>query len=345
MSLTQNKALPTIGLIAVTAVWGSTFFLLKDLVQQMPPLDFLGVRFGLAGLLIAIFQFGRLRKASRGDWIRGSILAAIYAGGQLLQTIGLQYTDASISGFITGMYLAFTPILLAILFKQKVSGRAWMAVGIATVGLGFLSLQGFAFGFGESVTLVSAVFYALHIVFLARWAHRSDPVTLGAIQLVGMGVIFSVTALPSGVVLPSTPGAWASLLYMAVISGLAAMMVQTWAQSKLNATTAAVIMSFEPVFAAFFAILFGGEQLTVRLLVGGSLILGAMLLIESGGSSEAKEVPEESLPQPEEAPLGILALDIESRYALCQSPSYPRSDREPGFSRSERDSAGRVRAA
>ena len=293
MTTTQNKVVPALALIAVTAVWGSTFFLLKDLVQQMPPRDFLGVRFALAGLLVVVFQFRRLKRASKALWVRGSVLGGIYAGAQLLQTVGLQHTDASVSGFITGMYLAFTPVLLAVLFGQKVSGRAWLAVGIATVGLGVLSLQGLSFGFGETLTLAGALLYALHIVYLARWAHRIDPVTLGAVQLVVMGVIFGLSSLPTGVVLPSTPGAWASLLYMALVAGLGAVMVQTWAQSKLSATAAAVILTMEPVFAAGFAILFGGEHPTVRLAVGGTLIFTAMLLIETG-SSGAEEEPAES---------------------------------------------------
>lgn len=286
MTSPAGRLLPTLGLISVTAVWGSTFFLIKDLVQQMPPLDFLGVRFVVAGILIAIFQFGRLRSASRQVWIRGVILGAIYSAAQLFQTIGLQHTDASVSGFITGMYVVLTPVLLAVLFKQRISMKAWIAVGLATAGLALLSLEGFAFGFGETLTLVGAFGYAFHIIFLARWASDSDPVTLGAIQLVAAGVILGVGALPGGVTLPATPGAWASLLYMTVIAGLGAVMMQTWAQSKLNATTAAVIMTTEPVFAAGFAILFGGEHITARLLIGGPLILAAMLLIETGGTPE-----------------------------------------------------------
>lgn len=286
MTNAGSRVFPTLGLISVTAVWGSTFFLIKDLVLEMPPLDFLGVRFALAGLLIAIFQFGRLRKASKTDWVRGAVLGGIYSAAQLFQTVGLQYTDASISGFITGMYVVFTPVLLAVLFHQHINRRAWFAVILATAGLAFLSLQGFAFGLGETLTLIGALLYGFHIVFLGRWAHRSDPVTLGAIQLVAAGVILGLGSLPGGVTLPSTPGTWVSLLYMTVVAGLGAVMMQTWAQSKLNATTAAVIMTTEPVFAAGFAILFGGEHLTVRLLAGGALILVAMMLIETGGSPE-----------------------------------------------------------
>ena len=260
-------------MLAVTAVWGSTFFLLKDLVQQMPPLDFLGARFGLAAAIVVLFQFSRLRRASRQDWLRGGVLGLLYSSGQLLQTVGLQYTDASISGFVTGMYVVFTPLLLAAMFRVHISGRVWIAVAVATVGLGFLSITGVPFvgpgvslGFGEALTLGGAFFYALHIVFLGRWARHSDPLTLG---------------LPGGIAMPQTVGAWSSFLYMAVIAGLGALLLQTWAQSRLDTTTAAIVMTTEPAFAAGFAIAFGGEALTTRLLLGGALVLAAMFLVET----------------------------------------------------------------
>lgn len=306
MSSNRSPLLPTLALTLVTAVWGSTFFLLKDLMQQMPPLDFLGARFGLAAVLVVIFQFRRLRAASRQEWRRGGILAVLYSAGQLLQTIGLQYTDASISGFITGMYVVFTPILVAILFKKTIAPKVWIAVAIATVGLGVLSIQGVPFlgmgdgnatlGLGEAVTLAGAFFYALHIVFLGRWAHQSEPITLGMIQIVGAGLILGLAALPGGVALPQTPAAWTSFLYMTIIAGLGAIVLQTWAQSRLNATTAAVIMTTEPVFAAGFAIAFGGEPMTIRLILGGALVLAAMFLVETGGGADSDSVELDSPP-------------------------------------------------
>ena len=310
MRIIQSRsALPALALVSVTAVWGSTFFLIKDLVTQMPPLDFLGVRFAIAGALIALVQMQRLKRATRADWVRGATLGGVYSLGQVTQTVGLQYTDASISGFITGMYVVLTPILAALLFRQRVAGKAWGAVVLATVGLGFLSLKGALIptqasaevaslggglfhghipllGFGETLTLIGAAFYALHIVLLGHWAKRSDPVTLGAIQLVAAGGFLGASALPGGATLPQTPAAWVSLLYMAVVAGIGAIMVQTWAQSKMQATTAAVIMTGEPVFAAAFAIAFGGEVFGARLAVGGTLVLAAMLLVEVWGESD-----------------------------------------------------------
>lgn len=276
--------LPTLALIGVTAVWGSTFFLIKDLIQQVPPLDFLGARFGLAGVLVLIFQWSRLRRATWVQWRQGAVLAAFYSAGQLTQTIGLETTAASISGFITGMYVVFTPLVVAVLFRGKVTGKAWLAVLLATVGLAFLNVQlplGISAGRGELLTLIGAAFYAFHIAFLGKWAKDSDPLTLGMIEVVMAGLILGIAALPGGVVLPQTTGAWASFLYMALIAGLGAIVEQTWAQSRLSATTTSVIMTTEPLFAALFAVALGGESLTAQLLVGGTLILGAMFVADS----------------------------------------------------------------
>lgn len=302
MRTKTSALLPTLALVTVTAVWGSTFFLLKDLLHQVPPLDFLGLRFGLAGVLVIIFQFGRLRRAPTLEWRRGVILGALYSAGQLAQTIGLQYTDASISGFVTGMYVVFTPLLVAVLFRRRIGARVWLAVALATGGLGFLSIQGgegaVGFGFGEALTLLGAFFYAVHIVFLGRWAPLGNPLNLALIQIVAAGTILGAAALPGGVTLPSTSGAWVSFLYMALVAGLGVMVLQTWAQSRLDATTAAVIMTTEPVFAAGFAIAFGGETLTGKLLAGGALVLAAMFLVETGEGVDSQSLTTPTDPGP-----------------------------------------------
>lgn len=289
----SSKLAPAVALILITAVWGSTFFMIKDLVTVIPPVDFLGTRFAIAALAILVFQFGRLRRAPAQLWFQGAVLGGIYSIGQLLQTTGLQYTDASVSGFVTGMYVVFTPILMALVFGHRPGAWAWGAVALATAGLAVLSLQGLAFGHGELLTLASALAYAIHIVLLGRWAARSgQPVTLGLIQVLFVGIFLGAAAVPGGIVLPSSGGQWASLLYMALVAGLAAIVIQTWAQSRIEPTTAAIIMTTEPIFAATFAVILGGESLTPRLVLGGLMIVCAMALVElrGGGSADAPAI-------------------------------------------------------
>jgi drug/metabolite transporter (DMT)-like permease len=272
--------LATVLLVIVTATWGSTFFLIKDLVVTVPPTDFLAVRFSIAALaMLAIFH-RQVAALTRHDLRLGALLGLLYGSAQVLQTMGLQHTDASISGFITGTYVVLTPVLGAVLLRDRITPMAWFAVGLATVGLAILSLRGFAIGTGEVQTLIAAGIYALHIVALGRWSTSRTAVGLATIQAAVIALVCLVAALPDGVTLPQGAGQWASMIYMALVAGAFALWAQTWAQAHLTATRAAIVMALEPVFAAFFAVLFAGEGLTGRMLAGGALVIAATYLVE-----------------------------------------------------------------
>lgn len=273
-------ALPTLALLGVTAAWGSTFFLIKDLLTEMSVLDFLALRFALATLVLVALSPRAVRGMSRDKLRHGVLLGLVYGVAQVLQTYGLERTPASVSGFVTGMYVVATPLFAAWLLKDTVPGRVWLAVGISAAGLGFLSLQGFAISPGVAVIFASALLYALHILGLGRWSAASDVFGLSIVQMTVICLICSAATAPNGIGTPDTAAGWASLAYMAVVCGSLALLGQTWAQAHLPATRAAVIMTMEPVFAAVFAVLFGGEGLTLRMLVGGGLVLIAMYLVE-----------------------------------------------------------------
>lgn len=274
------------GLLAVTAAWGSTFFMLKGVLERVPAADFLAVRFAVATLVLAAIAPHAVRRLTPRARRQGVALGLVFGAGQLLQTVGLETTSASVSGFVTGMYVVFTPLLGALLLGARLPASAWSAVGLATVGLGVLSLQGLAVGTGEALTLLGALAYAAHIVGLGRWSSAGDTVGLAIVQLATTAVVCSVGALPGGVVVPSTTGDWMVLLHMALVAGALAMIVQTWAQARLAPTRAAVVMTMEPVWAAGFAVAFGGEHLGPRVAVGGILVLVAMWLVERGAAED-----------------------------------------------------------
>jgi drug/metabolite transporter (DMT)-like permease len=291
--------LATLLLLAVTAVWGSTFFLIHDLVAHVPPADFLAVRFAIAAVVMAGVFRRQTLALSRREVLVGLGLGVLYGLAQLLQTMGLQHTDASVSGFVTGTYVVLTPVLGAVLLRDRISRATWVAVALATVGLAALSLRGLSMGVGEALTLVAATLYALHIIGLGRYSTASSANGLATVQAFTITVVAATAALPGGITLPSTGSQWASLLYMALIAGAVALWAQTWAQSHLPATRAAIVMTMEPVFAALFAVVFGGESLTARMLVGGALVLTAMYVVELGGrrsaASAAQDRPAELL--------------------------------------------------
>ena len=277
----RTTTLPTLGLLAMTAVWGSTFVLIKDVVARMPVADFLAVRFAVAALAMLLLFPRHVWKLGRAGITRGLTLGVIYGCGQLLQTWGLALISPSVSGFVTGMYVVFTPILATLLLGQRMAGVVWLAVGLATAGLALLSLNGLSVDVGVWLTLASALLYGLHIVLLGQWSRPGDAFGLSAVQMVAIAVVcFAATAPHGGPVLPPDRAAWLAVLYMALVAGAGAMLMQTWAQAHLPATRAAIVMTTEPVFAAAFAVAFGSDVLSWRMLAGGALVLGAMYLVE-----------------------------------------------------------------
>lgn len=275
--------MPTALLVLLTAVWGSTFFLIRDLVATVPPTDFLAVRFTLAAVLVVPIFWRQVRRLGRREWVVGLGLGAVYAVAQILQTIGLAHTDASVSGFVTGTYVVLTPVFSALLLRERVRAATWGAVVLAAAGLAVLSLRGLSVGVGETLTLAAAGVYALHIIGLGRWSTPSHATGLAAVQVLAIALVCVVSALPGGITLPSGGGQWAAVLYMAVAASAFALWAQTWAQARLSATRAAIVMTLEPVFAAFFAVVAGQEGLTWRMVVGGLLVLAAMYLVELRG--------------------------------------------------------------
>jgi drug/metabolite transporter (DMT)-like permease len=271
-----------VALLSVTAAWGSTFFLIKDVVTRIPPADFLAVRFALAAVVLFAVAPHTVRRLSPAQWRHGIALGAVYGLAQILQTVGLAHTSASVSGFVTGMYVVFTPLLAAVVLRRRIGRVTWIAVAVATVGLASLSLRGFALGYGEVITLAGAALYAVHILGLGVWSVGRDAFGLSIVQMGTIAVVCLLFAVPGGITLPATTGDWVGMLYMALVAGALALVVQTWAQAHLPATRAAVIMTMEPVFASGFAIAFGSESLTLRMLFGGGLVLGAMYLAELG---------------------------------------------------------------
>jgi len=279
--------LATLGLVVMTAVWGSTFVLIKGVVDRMPVADFLAVRFIVAAVaMFALFHRHVARLERRQLW-RGVVLGALYGSGQLLQTWGLSLISPSVSGFVTGMYVVFTPIIATLLLRQRMPISVWLAVGLATLGLALLSLNGFSVDLGVWLTLMSALLYGLHIVALGHWSRADEAFGLSAVQMAVIALVcLLATAGHGGPTLPPDRSAWIAVLYMALIAGAGAMLMQTWAQAHLPATRAAIVMTTEPVFAAAFAVAFGSDVLTWRMLCGGALVLAAMYLVELRPSRE-----------------------------------------------------------
>ena len=281
----RTERLAFLALLAMTAAWGSTFFLIKDLVTRMPVADLLAIRFAIASVALGFIAAHRIH-LSRPVVIYGVLLGLLYGSAQILQTAGLSHTSASVSGFVTGLYVVATPLLTAIILRRRIPPLTWVAAVLATLGLGVLALRGVSIGYGELLTLISAVIYAGHIVALGRFSSPETTLSLSLVQLSMITLLTAVAALwptavsAPGIQLPGSLHDWLVVLYLALIASALTMVLQTWAQAHIEPSRAAVIMAMEPVWAAAFAVALGGESITARMIIGGLAIVSAMYLVE-----------------------------------------------------------------
>lgn len=243
---------------------------------------YLVLRYVVATGVFAVLRPRSWLGSKRGDWVRGGLLGAFYLTALVLQTIGLQRTSPGVSGFITGMSVAMVPFLYWVVARRS-PGR-WQIVGavVATVGLGALSLQGdFSIRWGDAITLLGSLFYALHIMTTGFFAPRVRPATLALTQMaVSTLVLVVVAPFVVRITLDLPWQVWAAVLWTAASGTIYAFFIQSWAQRYTTSTHAAILLGFESVFAALAGIAVGMDALTWRLLVGGSLMLSGVLIVE-----------------------------------------------------------------
>jgi len=283
-------------MVAVTAVWGSTFVLVRDAVAQVPPFTFIAYRFLAAALLLAAIRprlalggpaaggAPGLGGRGLGPLAAGAVIGVALFAGYGFQTVGLQYTTASNAGFITGLSVVLTPLLGALLLRQA-PGR-WPVTGVcvAAVGLALLSLQRLEVRRGDALVFACAVAFATHILLLGRYAPRLSTYRLAVVQLATAGLLALVWAgLAGDLAVPASAQVWVALAITSVAASAGAFLIQTRAQREVSPTRTAVIFTMEPVFAGLFGFLLAGERLSGRGWLGAGLILAGMLTAELGG--------------------------------------------------------------
>lgn len=266
-------------LLAVAAMWGISFVWMKDILDQQDVYSFLVSRFTVAALVMMVVNPRFLKKLNRKIATKGALIGTALGLGYIFQTLGLERTTPAITGFITGLYVVLTPLIGALILKEKLTIQAWFYIALATVGLGVLSISGFSIGTGELFVLISAFLFAAHILLLSRWSKDFDAYTLTFIQLLTCAIVSGVPASINGFVAPPDIQVWAVVIFTAVFATFFAFVIQTWAQARISATKVAVILTMEVVFAALFSVALGAEPLTLRILLGGSMVLVAMIMI------------------------------------------------------------------
>lgn len=270
-----------VALIAVTAVWGVTFVQVKDAVELYPLFGFLALRFAIASVVLAGPAARRLPSLGRSGWTAGSALGLLLALGYGLQTAGLERTTVSSAGFITGLYVVFTPLLALLLFRTRVGGAVWIGVALAVVGLAMLSGVGAGDPLGDLLVLLGSAAYSVQIVLMEQFAPRFDPIAFTQVELLAAFGGFAVVAAALGQVeVPHGWTVWGALLVTGIFASALAFLVQTWAQRRTSATRTALAFALEPVWAGVFGFWLAGDRLGAIGWGGCAVIMAGILVAE-----------------------------------------------------------------
>ena len=276
----SSRAKAEFFLLSITLIWGTTFVMTKVILQHVSPFLYIVIRFGLSSLLFAGLFFSQIRTIRKQAVSKGAILGLLLFVGFALQTVGLEYTSASKSAFVTGMLVVLTPICQILIERRAPKAGNILGVVLVTLGLYFLtSPQGSEFNVGDALTLGCALCFALYIVYLDVFTKEFDVAQLTFVQ-------FVTAAVGGGVVALSMEFTWLELnatflgtiAYLIIMATLVALYVQTKYQKDTTPTRAAVIFSVEPVIAAVFAYLVLGEKVGELGVLGGGLIFAGLLV-------------------------------------------------------------------
>jgi drug/metabolite transporter (DMT)-like permease len=276
-------------LLAVSASWGLAFVIMKDPIEKQNVNSFLFTRFILAVLVMIAIRPKVLSQITREMLIKGFFAGMFLGSGYIFQTFGLKLVGAAITGFVTGLYVVATPLIAWIILRHRITVYTWLCVGLATIGLALLSLNGWEVGAGELLVLVSAIAFAAHIVALGQWSNGLDAYAMTVVQLATCALITGAISIGQGYKAPVNLSGWAVVVYTAIFSTAVAFVIQTWSQAHISSTKVAVILTMEVVFAAFFALIFTDETLNLQKILGGILILISMLAIVLKGDPEPSE--------------------------------------------------------
>lgn len=266
-------------LLLVSASWGLAFVVMKDAIERQSVNSFLFTRFLVAVIAMFLLKPTVIQVINREVLRKGFIAGLFLAAGYILQTLGLALTGAAVTGFITGLYVVATPVIVALVLRVRITAFTWGCVLLATVGLALLSLKGWNLGYGEFLVFLCAIAFAAHIIALSKWSNGLDVYAMTIVQLATCALATGVISLIQGYEAPPDSNGWYVVLFTAIICTAVAFVVQTWSQAHMSATKVAVILTMEVVFAALFAVVFGGESLSLRTLFGGVLVFAAMFMI------------------------------------------------------------------
>jgi len=277
---------PLLALVVVTAIWGYTFVPVQKAVAVYPLFAFLAVRFAISTLALAPFAWSPLRALPRAGWAAGLGAGTLLGAAYGLQTAGLELTTVTSTGFITGLYVVFTPFIALAAFRTPVPAPVWIGVVLSLAGLLLLSGAPGGSWAGNLLVLGNAVAQSLQIVAMERFAPRYDARALTFLQMAVAFAGFAVVAVVAGQVeAPPDAATWYALVVTGVFAGALGYLVATWVQSRTTAARAALVFTLEAPFAALFGVLLLSERLGWAGWLGCAVMLTGIVLAEPAAAS------------------------------------------------------------
>ena len=271
-----------LALVGIASVWGLTFVMVQDAIALLPTMAFLGYRFVPAALLVAVIFRRRLRALSAAGWRAGLLMGVFLTAGYVSQTLGLEETTASNAGFITGLFVVITPLMGAIVLRDRISPLGWVAAGVSAVGLYLLSgASGELDLRGDGLVFLCAVAFSAHILVTSRAVAEHDVGALLVVQLGVCGVVcLAVAGAVGDVEAPTGWTVWSALLVTSLVASALGFFVQTFAQQHAPPARTALILASEPAFAGLFGWLLADERLSALSWAGAGLIMVAIVAVE-----------------------------------------------------------------
>ena len=276
------------GLILTAAIWGFAFVVVKDSVDTIPPVYMVSIRYTIAAVLLGFVLIPQFKKLNRYYWIHGAVTGLMLALGYITQTIGCKYTTAGKNAFLTTIYVILIPLISWPLNKKRPHFVVFLSAVMALVGIGLLALrnEGGVLGFnvGDILTLICGLFYALHIIFTAKFSQDKNPLILTWIQFIVAAVFsWAVSPLIDGsfsVALLKSSRVIFSMLYLGIFSSLVAFLLQNICLKYMESSLASLFLSLESVFGVIFSTIFLRERMTLVMIIGCVLIFAAITIAD-----------------------------------------------------------------
>jgi len=283
ISPSKKKLIAIFLLILTTVLWGTSFILTKNITEDIPIFLYMGLRFAIAFLGFAPLFF-RLKNLNKKVILMSIITGMIYFFGYAIQTYGLSFpeTTAGKAGFVTGLSAIIVPFIAWLGFKKSLNKRIWGAVILSTAGMVFFLLEGGSgIIIGDLIVLLSALFWALFIIYTDKYVPLVDIYAYSMIQI----AVISCTSFISSLLfresyssLSFSPSFWWVMVYMGIGVMTLTILFQNWSQQHQGPTQTAIIFTLEPVFAAFFGFIIGNEIFSLFGWLGCSFIFVAIII-------------------------------------------------------------------